>query len=185
MLDQLGAAHHLAFVMEEVAQQLIFLRRQLYRIALQRNLARPRVQPHVARRQFARCIARRPADKRAQPGDQFLALEGLGQIIVRSRVQPRDLVGPAVARGQHKHREGLAFLAPPVEHGQPVDRGQAQVQHDRVIAFGRSQEMPILAIRRQIDGIARAFQRGSELMAQARFILDDQQAHGRVFPFLL
>ena len=70
-----------------------------------------------------------------------------------------------------------AFLAPAVEDGQAVDFGQAEVEHDRVVAFGRAQEMPLLAVGGEVDGIACALQRGAELLAQIGFVLDDQYAH--------
>src|SRR3546814_12993713 len=63
-----------------------------------------RVEADVARDQLARRIARGAADQRAQPRDQFLGLEGLGEIVVGPRVEPGDLVRPAVARGQDEHR---------------------------------------------------------------------------------
>src|SRR5690606_33129693 len=99
MLDQFGAADHLALVVHEVAQQLVFLRRQLDRLALERDAARTRVEPHVAGGQFAGGIARGAADQRAQTGDQFFRLERLDEIVVRPGVEPGDLVGPAIARG--------------------------------------------------------------------------------------
>src|SRR3546814_517619 len=94
MLDQLGAAHHLALVVQQIAQQLVFLRGQLHRLAGARNLARARVEPHVAGGQFGRGIARSAADQRAQAGDQVLGLERLGEIIVGPGIEPRYLVRP-------------------------------------------------------------------------------------------
>src|SRR3546814_2009118 len=46
-----------------------------------------RVEADVARDQLARRIARGAADQRAQPRDQFLGLEGLGEIVVGPRVE--------------------------------------------------------------------------------------------------
>jgi hypothetical protein len=40
--------------------------------------------------------------------------------------------------------------------------------------------MALLAIGGEIDRIARAFQRVTELLPQVRFVLDDQKSH--VFP---
>ena len=177
MFDQLGAADHLALVVEQVGQELVFLRRQLDRLAVQRDAARSGVQPHIARSQFARGIARSPTDQRAQASDQFLGLERLGEIIVRACVQPRHLVRPAVARGEHEDGELAPFLAPHTEHGQPVDLRQAKVEDDGVIVFGRSEEMAVLAICREVDSIALALKRRLELLAERGFVLDDQDTH--------
>ena len=60
--------------------------------------------------------------------------------------------------------------------------GIAKVEHDRVIVFGRAEEVSVLAINREIHGIAVLLQRGLELFAESRFVLDDQDAHGLVSP---
>ena len=177
MLDQLGAAHHLALVVEQVAEQLVFLGGQLHRLAAARDLARARVEPDVARGQLGGGIARGAADQGAQPGDQFLGLERLGDIVVGAGIEAGHLVRPAVARGEHQDRGGLAFLAPAVEHGQPVDLRQAEIEDDRVILLVGAEIEALLAIGGEIHRIARAFQRVAELLPQVRLILDDQQSH--------
>ena len=70
-----------------------------------------------------------------------------------------------------------AFLAPAVEHGQPVDLGQAEVEDDRVVVFGRAEIMAVLAVGGEIDGIAGAFERRAQLAPEIGFVLDDQNAH--------
>ena len=177
MLDQLGAADHLALVVHQIGQELIFLRGQLHRLAGLGHLARARVEADVAGDQLGAGIARRAADQRAQAGDQLLGLERLGEIIVGAGIEPRDLVRPAVARGQHQHRHLAAFLAPAVEHGEPVDLGQAEIEDHRVIAFGRAEIMAVLAVGGEVDGIARAFERRAQLPAEIGFVFDDQDAH--------
>jgi hypothetical protein len=182
MLDQLGPADNLALVMEQIGEELIFLRGQLDRVASQRDLARPGVEPHVSGNQFGRRIAARPADQRAQAGDQLFGLERLGEIIVGTRIEPGHLVRPAVARGQHQHREIALFLAPAIQHGQAIDFGQAEVEDDRVIGLVRSQIMAVFAIGRKIDGIADAFERCLELATERGFVFDDQNAHDVPLP---
>ena len=100
-------------------------------------------------------------------GNQFLGLERLGQVIVGPGVEPGHLVGPAVARGQHQHRELALLLAPHAQHGQPVDLRQAQIKYHCVVILGRAHEMAILAIDRQIDGVAVLLERGFELTCPA------------------
>ena len=117
------------------------------------------------------------ADERAQAGDQLFGLEGLGEIIVGARIEARDLVRPAVARGEHEDGHVLAFLAPLVEHGEPVHLGQAEIEDDGVIGFVGAEEMTVLAIGGEIDRIARAFERRAELPPQIGFVFDDQDAH--------
>src|SRR3546814_2102021 len=83
-------------------------------------------------------LARSATDERAQAGDQLLALERLGEVIVGARVQPRHLVRPAIARREDKHRESQSFLAPAIQHCQPVNLRQTKIQDNRVIALRRA-----------------------------------------------
>ena len=48
MLDELGPADHLALVVHEVGQELVFLRGELHRLAGLGDLARARVEADVA-----------------------------------------------------------------------------------------------------------------------------------------
>src|SRR3546814_12302449 len=46
MLDQFGAGNHLALVVKQIAEQLVFLGVQLHRLAVQRHAAGTGVEPH-------------------------------------------------------------------------------------------------------------------------------------------
>src|SRR3990167_795428 len=96
MLDQFGSADYFALVVHQVAQQLVFLRRQLDRLACAGDAAGTRIEPDRAGGKFGRSVARRTADQRAQAGDQFLGLEGLCEIVVGAGIESGDLVRPAV-----------------------------------------------------------------------------------------
>ena len=136
MLDELGPADHFALVVHEIGEELVFLRSELDRLTRLGDLARARVEADVAGDELGRGDSRRAADERAQARDQLFGLEWFGQVIVGARVEPSDLVRPAVARGQHQHRHLAAFLAPAVEHGQPIDLGQAQIEDHGVVILG-------------------------------------------------
>jgi len=56
--------------------------------------------------------ARLPAQQRAQPGQQFRQTEGLGQIIIRAKVQALDAILDRVARTQDDDRLIEAAAAP-------------------------------------------------------------------------
>src|SRR3954463_7440437 len=99
MLDQLGAADHLALVVHQIRKQFIFLRGQLDRLAVESDLARAGIETDVAGGQFGRGVARGAADEGAQAGDQLLGLERLGEIIVGAGGGAGGPVPPAVARG--------------------------------------------------------------------------------------
>src|SRR5690606_4742497 len=96
VLDQLGAADHLALVVHEVAEELVLLRCQLDRFSIQGDAARARVEPDRARRQFRTGISRSAADQRAQPGAQFPRLERRGKEVSGSGVEAGPLVSPTI-----------------------------------------------------------------------------------------
>jgi hypothetical protein len=122
-------------------------------------------------------MSRRTANQRSKTGDQLFGLKRLGQIVVGPRIEAGNLVRPAVTRRQHQHWHLARFLAPAVENGQPIDFRQAEIEDDRIIAFGRAEIVAILAIGGEIDGIASAFQRRAQLPAKIGFVFDDQDAH--------
>ena len=61
-------------------------------------------------------------------------------------------------------------------------RRQAEVEDHRVVILGRAEEMPLLAIGGEVDGIARTLQRGTQLAAEIGFVLDDQDVRTRHRP---
>jgi hypothetical protein len=105
--------------------------------------------------------------------------EGLGEVVVGTGVEARHLLVPAVTRRQHQHGHVASRGAPALQHRQPVQYRQAEVQHHRVIGLGGAEEMPLFAVRGVIDDEAGLRQRVHHLPGQRRVILDDQDAHQR------
>jgi hypothetical protein len=96
----------------------------------------------------------------------------------RSRaISSSVFVRPTVPRCQDEDWKGLAFLAPFVEHGQPVHDRQAEIEDYGIVVFGLPEIMAVFAIGREVHGIACPFERSLELRAERRLVLDDQQAH--------
>src|SRR3546814_15795022 len=52
-----------------------------------------------------------------------------------------------------------------------------QIEDDRVIAFGGAQEVAVLAVGGEVDGVSRPFERRAELAPHIRFVLDDENPH--------
>ena len=122
------------------------------------------------------------AEQRADARQHLLHVEGLGDIVVGAGVHAGDLVAPALARGEDQHRH-LALVAPPLlEHAQAVLLGQAEIEHDGVVRLGIAEKMPLLAVERGVDGIARIAQRGDELPVEVWIVLDDEKPQTRSYP---
>lgn len=75
------------------------------------------------------------ADGGPQPGQQLVHAEGLGDVVVGTRVQRLDLLVGGVPGGEHDDRHpGPA--AQPLDHVDAVEVGQAQVEHHDVGVAG-------------------------------------------------
>lgn len=77
------------------------------------------------------------AQQRADAGLELVNVEGLDQIVVRARIQPRDAVAGGVARGEDQHRHRVGGGAQALQHLQPVHARQAEVEHgEREVLVG-------------------------------------------------
>ena len=177
MLDELGSRHDAALMVHHVRQQPILVRSQADWIAVDGHAAGAGVEPHGAADQLARGVARSAAHEGAQPGQHFLHVKGLGHIIVRARVKAVHLVAPATARGEQENRSLSSRPAPFLKHRQAVLFGKTNIEHDSVVGLRVAEEMPLLAVKGLVHGVARLFQRGDELAVQINIILDNEKTH--------
>ena len=60
------------------------------------------------------------------------------------------------------------------QHAQPVEPGQAEVEHHRVVGLGLAQELCLDTVARAVDGVARLGERLGQLRGQDRLVFDDQ-----------
>src|SRR3546814_16593408 len=74
-------------------------------------------------------------------------------------------------------RESQSFLAPAIQHCQPVNLRQTKIQDNRVIALRRAKKMPLFAIGGEVDGVAYPFKSVFQLLAQMGLVLNNQQQH--------
>src|SRR5262249_54179239 len=101
-----------------------------------------------------------------------------GDVVVGAAVDALDFLVPGAARGQHEHRHGEPGRAPAAQHGQAVDLGQTEVEHDGVVLLGLAEKISALAVRRAVDGVPRRAQGALEFLGQAHFVFDDENFHG-------
>ena len=134
------------------------------------------VEPHRSAGQFGLGMAGGAAQQRADPGQHFLEMKGLGDVVVGAGVEALHLVAPAVARGEDQHRHRAAVAAPGLQHRDAVHLRQADVEHDGVIGLGVAEEVPLLAVEGAVDHIAGVGQRRRQLAVEIRIVLDDEQA---------
>ena len=77
-------------------------------------------------------LARGAADLGAHAGQQLGQAEGLGDVVVGTRIQTDDEIGVLAAGGEHEDGGGQTLSAHLTGDIEPVDIGQAEIQHDDV-----------------------------------------------------
>ena len=92
-----------------------------------------RVEPQVADLEHRRALDRPAARERAQPRQQLVERERLGEIVVGAGVEPVDAVGHLRPRGEHQHGRPDAVRAQAAADVEPVEVGEHRVEHDRVV----------------------------------------------------
>ncbi len=118
-------------------------------------------------------LAARPAEDRADPGQQFAWVERLGQIIVGAHFQAEHAVDVVALGGQHQDGHG-AGGAQITADGQAVLAGQHQVEDDQIRCEPAHRRTHRLAVpgRLHLESLARkqiADEAGDLLV-----VLDDQ-----------
>ena len=136
---------------------------QLDRRAVDRHFRRARIERQRAAAQLGGDVPARAPDQRTQPGQNFFHAKRLGDVIVGASVDALHLLVPAAARGQNQHRHLDTPVAPPAQQREPVDLRQAEIEEDRVVAFGLCQEIAALTVGRAVHDVAGVLQRRREL----------------------
>src|SRR5664280_1879911 len=140
-VEDLGLAQYPARVAHQVPQQFELRRRQLDQLPTAAYLAGLLVQGQVQHAQLAVLMhfgQAHPAQQGAQPGNQLLQAERLGDVVVATDGQPGDPVLGAVARGEEDHRSVDALGPQPAQHLEAVEVRQHYVEHDQVGPEGAS-----------------------------------------------
>ncbi len=109
------------------------------------------------------------------PGRQLLQPERLGQVVIAAQGEPGHLVGLGVPGGQEDHRNSQAVLAQPADHVEAVGVGQHHVKDHQVERVIPGQPQRAGAGVRGGHRKAKEPQRGGDLVAQERLIIDHQQ----------
>lgn len=116
-------------------------------------------------------------DDRFEADLEFLEVERLGQVIVRTGTKPGDLVRQFIARGQHEHGNVAACLAQRLQHMRSGHSRQHPVEHDRVIGLSRREMQAGASVGRSVEDMAARFEIVEQVGDQAAVVLDDEQTH--------
>src|SRR3990170_3948506 len=101
-------------------------------------------------------------------------------VVVSARSKSIDFVLPAVARGQHENRPGLALfpnLADEIETG---NFGQAEIDDGQVYGIFEREVKPLAPVTCPLDAEALFGELPAERFPQDFVVFDDQQPHSTV-----
>ena len=116
---------------------------------------------------------RRPPQRGAQPGEQLVHAERLGDEVVGAGIERGDLVGLLLAHREDDDRD-LAPAPESLDHLDPVDARQAEVEHDDIGMVARRELEALLARLGQVDVVAAGPQVDAERAPDLRLVVDDE-----------
>ena len=180
LLQQLALGDELALVADEHLEQLPLDRRQVDRLAGGVDDRRgDEVDGEVVGGDDRRLRGRPvPAHGGPQPGEQLVHAERLGDVVVGAGVEGGDLVAFGAPRRQHDDGH-VGPAAEPLDHLDPVDAGQPEVeQHDVGVRLPGGDQR-LLAGRGQVDLVAACDEVEAQRPADRRLVVDDEHAGHR------
>ena len=141
------------------------------------HLASSQVDLDVADLEPGRIALGRPAELRADPRQQLIEVEGLGDVVVGAAVQAVDDVLLLTERGQQDHRQLGPAGTDGLEDLEPRALGQAEIEEHELEVAGEGEPLALLSIARQRHREALGLERSLEEFGDSAFIFDDEDAH--------
>jgi Spy/CpxP family protein refolding chaperone len=117
----------------------------------------------------------RPAKNGTNSGKEFAWIEWLGQIVVRSNLQPQNSFDILSPRGQDQHRNGR-LRAQPAQNVQTAHARQHQIENNKGVFFGERAFKPMHSIVHGFDREPLGAKALREKSAQLDIIIDDENA---------
>ena len=115
----------------------------------------------------------RASQQRLRACDQLLRMEWFGEVVVGADLEPDDLVGHLVARGEHDDRD-LALLADLLADGQPVRAGEHDVEDHQVGLDLAEAGDGLRAVPHALDLVALARQVEPRQLDDVLLVIDDE-----------
>src|SRR5579871_2480637 len=161
----------------EKRQQLEFLRRQPDLFFSAHDAVARNIDFEIAHPQIRRLIValHAVAQRRAQPRHQFTDAERLIDEIVGAEIERLDLLGFAVARGQHDDRHVRPFARTP-DHFLAVAVGETKVEHDDIGRVGGDAPHSFRRCARGDELVAIGLECGLEKAEDRRLVVDHEHA---------
>ncbi|PAV92759.1 hypothetical protein WR25_06737 [Diploscapter pachys] len=165
----------------EQRQHLIFLARQMHLRARAFDAVRGGIDRHLARAHHTAALRLATPERDAQAGEQFLAVERLGHVIVRAEVECGDLVLGRIARGDDQQRDPRR-PRDDRHQLQPVPPRQPQIEQHRIRRVLRHRGQRRARIGGVDHVVAGALQRLAEQPPDRRLIIHHQHPRHQTCP---
>ena len=120
-----------------------------------------------------------PAQQPAQPGDDLLQAERLGDVVVAARRDAAHPVLHGVPGGEEQHADMRQDPPHPAQYLKSVEIRQHDVQQDRVRLELACRPDGAAAVRGRPDLPALVAQHAGEQLGQAGLVVDDEHPDGR------
>ncbi|MNV61670.1 hypothetical protein D3C71_1541880 [compost metagenome] len=108
---------------------------------------------------------------------ELAEIERLAEVIVRADVQCLHAVFDPVTCGQHQHRGAVTALAHAGQHAQPIQFGQADIEHDQIERLVAQHARRGQSVALPIHGMPTAAHAADDRVGQVRVVFHQQDAH--------
>ena len=173
VLGNVRPAHHLAGPPDQILEQRVFAFRERDQLPSAGDAVRSRVDfEWPCRHSHGESRADSPSDERAQACVELPDVEGFGQVVVGTAVEPGDASFHAVPGGQHQDRHLGSDGPKALAKLQSVDERQHHVEDDGVVVGDCHQLDDLPAIGRDVHGVGLLPEPLGEHPRRVRFVLD-------------
>lgn len=115
-------------------------------------------------------------DEGAEAGEEFVEIEGFGEVVVGTLVEAFDAIGHGISGGEHEDGGGDAG-AESGEDLPAVESGEHDVEDDGVVLMVGGFVESFLAVAGGVDGIVFFTQGGGEAALEEGVVFDDEEFH--------
>ena len=122
-------------------------------------------------------VVRPPPKHRPHPGQQLAGGEGLGQVVVRARVQPRHPVLHGVPGREHQAGRGDALAPDALQRVDAAELRHHPVEDQAVVDPALGVVHGVRAVLHRVHGVARVFQQRLDRLAEVPVVVGKQYPH--------
>ena len=177
LLHQRLAAEHAAGPRREEVEKIELERRERDRfsVALDDATAPDRCEDRRCSSTRSVSSAARAPQQRAHPRHQLGGAERLRDVVVGADLEPEQLVALAGPRRHHEDRD-VAVAADAARHLEPVEPGQAEVEHDERRLQAREVGQRAIPVARLMALVARRLEILRDQVGDAGIVFDQQHS---------